>query len=349
MPAAPVFLAHPSSLRHDTGPHPEQPARITAIEEELRARDWLGYERLESAPVDRDVLLRVHPESYVSSIEAVSADGGGHLDLDTVMSAGSWEAALHAAGGAVQLVEMLVAGDAPTGFSSHRPPGHHATAAKAMGFCLFNNIAVAARHAIDGLGLRRVMILDWDVHHGNGTNDIFYEDDDVLFISIHQYPLYPGTGRPSDAGTGPGLGYTVNLPVPPGSGDDAYVSLLRDVVGPLARSYEPELVLLSAGYDAHAEDPLAECHVSDDGFAALAGIMRSLCAEELEVPLGAVLEGGYALGALARGVAVTLEALRGGDGAAGPDAVARRAANDVPVADVSRAARRRLAEWWPQL
>jgi acetoin utilization deacetylase AcuC-like enzyme len=349
MSAAPVFLEHPSSLQHDTGPHPEQPARITAIQEELEARGWLGYERLESPPVDRDVLQRVHPESYVSSIEAVSARGGGHLDLDTVMSAGSWEAALHAAGGAVRLVEMLVSGDAPTGFSSHRPPGHHAAAAQAMGFCLFNNVAVAARHAIDGLGLSRVMILDWDVHHGNGTNDIFYADDDVLFISIHQYPLYPGTGRPSDAGTGPGLGYTINLPVPPGSGDDAYVSLLRDVVGPLAHSYEPELVLLSAGYDAHAEDPLAECDVTDDGFAALAGMMRSLCADELQVPVGAVLEGGYALGALARGVAVTLEALRGGDGAAGPGAPARRATDDVPVADVARAARLRLAEWWPQL
>ncbi len=343
MAAAPVFLEHPLSLQHDTGPHPEQPARITAIERELDDRGWVGYERLESPAVDRDVLLRVHPESYVESIAAVSARGGGHLDLDTVMRPASFDAALHAAGGAVRLVEMLVGGDVPTGFSSHRPPGHHASAARAMGFCLFNNVAVAARHAIDGLGHKRVMILDWDVHHGNGTHDIFYEDDDVLFISIHQYPLYPGTGRPTEAGAGSGLGYTVNLPVPPGSGDETYVSLARDVVAPLARAYEPELVLLSAGYDAHAEDPLAECHMTDDGFAALTAIMRSLCADELQVPLGAVLEGGYALGALARGVAITLEGLTGAGGAA------LTPFDDVPVATESRAALERLAEWWPQL
>jgi acetoin utilization deacetylase AcuC-like enzyme len=356
MRATPVFLEHPSSLQHDTGSHPEQPARITAIQRELHERDWLGYERLESPPVDRDVLLRVHPESYVASIEAVSARGGGHLDLDTVMSEASFDAALHAAGGAVRLVELLVTGETPTGFSSHRPPGHHASAAKAMGFCLFNNIAVAARHAIDGLGLRRVLILDWDVHHGNGTNDIFYEDHDVLFISIHQYPLYPGTGRTNEAGAGPGLGYTVNLPVPPGSGDATYTSLVRDVVSPLARAYEPELVLLSAGYDAHVEDPLAECHVTDDGFAAVARLMRSVCADELEVPLGAVLEGGYALGALARGVAVTLEALSGAGetGRAGGAGGAGRGGGgldggDVPVATEAQAALERLAEFWPQL
>lgn len=343
MAAAPVFLEHPSSLQHDTGPHPEQPARITAIQDELAARGGLGYERLESPAVERDVLLRVHPESYVASIEAVSARGGGHLDLDTVMSAASFEAALHAAGGAVRLVEMLVAGEVPTGFSSHRPPGHHASAARAMGFCLFNNIAVAARHAIDGLGVGRVMILDWDVHHGNGTNDIFYADDDVLFVSIHQYPLYPGTGRTNEVGSGPGTGYTVNLPVPPRSGDETYVSLVRDVVTPLARAYEPGLVLLSAGYDAHIEDPLAECHMTDDGFAALTSLMRSLCVDELGVPLGAVLEGGYALGALARGVAVTLEALSGAGGAGQP------LGDGIPVAPESRAALDRLAEFWPQL
>lgn len=344
MAAAPVFLGHPLSLEHDTGPHPEQPARITAIEGELSDRGWLGYERVESPPVSRDVLRRVHPDSYVASIQAVSARGGGHLDLDTVMSARSFDAALHAAGGAVRLVELLLSGAVPTGFSAHRPPGHHACAERAMGFCLFNNIAVAARHAIDGLGVPRVMILDWDVHHGNGTNDIFYASDDVLFISIHQYPLYPGTGRPNEAGTGAGLGYTVNLPVPPGSGDPTYVSLVRDVVAPLARAYEPGLVLLSAGYDAHAEDPLAECHMSDDGFAALARMMRAVC-DELGVPLGAVLEGGYALGALGRGVAVTLEALAG----SGPGSGSALSADDVPVAAESRAALERLAEFWPAL
>src|SRR5947209_1580513 len=198
-----VFLEHPSSFGHQTGPHPEQPARISAIERELTRRDWLDYERLESPAVDCALLTQVHPPEYVQAIEQLAAHGGGALDLDTVMSEGSYEAALHAAGGAVRLVELLLAGDAGCGFSAHRPPGHHATPDRAMGFCLFNNVAVAATSALRS-GLERVMILDWDVHHGNGTNDIFHASDRVLFVSIHQWPFYPGTGPAQDVGTGAG-------------------------------------------------------------------------------------------------------------------------------------------------
>jgi acetoin utilization deacetylase AcuC-like enzyme len=338
MAGDPVFLEHPSSLQHDTGPHPEQPARITAIQQELEARDWVGYTRVSSPQVARAALTAVHPERYVESIEGVSARGGGQLDLDTVMSVGSYDAALHAAGGAVRLAEMLVAGDAPTGFSAHRPPGHHASQARAMGFCLFNNIAVAAQYALDELGLGRVLILDWDVHHGNGTSDIFYTSDQVLFISIHQSPLYPGTGAPGEVGSGAGRGFTVNLPVPPGSGDADYSSLVAQVVAPLARTFEPELVLLSAGYDAHLDDPLADCRVTDEGFAAMTGLMRGVCLE-LGVPLGAVLEGGYALGALGRGVAATMGALVDGQ-------VATASYELTPLAT---AAARRVAEFWPAL
>ncbi len=318
---APVFLAHPSSLEHDTGGHPEQPARIAALERELEGRRWLGYERVESPAVAREVLSAVHPEPYVASIERACASGGGHLDLDTVVSGGSFEAALHGCGGAVRMVELLVGGEAARAFSAHRPPGHHALRTRAMGFCLFGSVAVAAQYALDRLGLSRVLILDWDVHHGNGTNDIFHESDQVLFASIHQSPLYPGTGAASDAGSGAGEGFTVNLPVPPGSGDEVFVSLVEHVVGPLARAFSPELVLVSAGYDAHREDPLADCQVSEAGYAAMARSVSGVCSE-LEVPLGCVLEGGYALGALARSVAATMEALvapvdggRGADGA----------------------------------
>jgi acetoin utilization deacetylase AcuC-like enzyme len=336
MAGKPIFLAHPSSLQHDPGPHPEQPARITAIERELAARDWLGFEVTESPAVERSVLEAVHPRGYVETLEQLSARGGGQLDLDTGMSAGSFAAAEHAAGGAVRLAELLVGEAVPTGFSAHRPPGHHACAARAMGFCLFNSIAVAAAHAVGGLGLERVMIFDWDVHHGNGTNDIFHATDQVLFVSIHESPLYPGTGPVSDVGSGAGTGYTVNLPVPPASDDLAYRALVDHVVLPLARTWEPQLVLVSAGYDAHREDPLADCLVTEGGYTAMTGSLRRACLE-LGAPLGFVLEGGYALGALARSVAATMEAMVGEPSPAG---------ELPPVTPLAEAARGRLAKFW---
>jgi len=332
---APVLFMHPSSLEHDTGGHPEQPARITAISRALEERGWLGWDRRESPAAGRELLHAIHPPSYVDSIERFCAAGGGNLDLDTVASPGSFDAALHASGGAAALVDALLGDGVRAGASLHRPPGHHAEPARAMGFCLFNNIAVAARRARDAHGIDRVLVLDWDVHHGNGTNDIFHNDADVLFVSIHQWPLYPGTGSAADEGAGSGYGYTVNLPVPGGSGDEVFCSLVEHVVVPLARAYAPGLVLLSAGYDAHAEDPLAGCDVTDDGYAAMAASMRRI-ADELEVPLGVVLEGGYALGALARSTVATLEAV--GDPAA--------PAPDLPVDPLARDARERLAERW---
>jgi len=358
MDAPAVILSHDSSLEHDMGPHPEQPARIVAIERELRRRDWLGYERLRSAPVERQVLERVHPRAYVERLERISAAGGGQLDPDTAMSAGSFGAALHAAGGAVELVARLLDGRARTGFSLHRPPGHHATRAQAMGFCLFNNVAIAACHALEALGCERVMIVDFDVHHGNGTNDIFHGSPQVLFCSIHQSPLYPGTGAAADVGSGAGRGFTVNLPVPPGAGDQEFVSLLAHVIVPIGRAFRPQLLLLSAGYDAHRDDPLASCMVTERGFAAMARALAALGAE-VGAPVGAVLEGGYALGALARSVAATLAELAGGQpGAAGRGAAPPAdAAEGSPVATLDPpepvplavAARRRLRELWPEL
>ncbi len=339
MTAAPVFLSHPSSLRHDTRGHPEQAARIVAIERELERRGWLGYERVSSPAATREQLSRVHSERHIAAIERFSARGGGHLDLDTLASEGSFDAALHAAGGAVRLVDLLLDGEAGCGFSAHRPPGHHAEAQQAMGFCLFNSVAVAAQHALDARGLQRVMIFDWDVHHGNGTNDLFHASDRVLFVSIHQSPLYPGTGPAGDVGSGAGAGYTVNLPVPAGSDDALYRSLLQHLVAPLALQFEPQLVLISAGYDAHRDDPLAGCRVTEAGFAAMTRTIRETCAE-LGAPLGAVLEGGYALDALARSVAVTLKGMAGSGSVEG---------EDVGVAPLAREAIGRLAKWWPGL
>ena len=305
-----VYLSHPSSLDHDTGAHPERAARITAIERELEARDWLGVERRQSRPASREMLERVHTPAHVDLIERLSASGGGALDVDTLTSRGSFEAALHAAGGAVELADLLLGGEANYGISVHRPPGHHAERDRAMGFCLFNNVAVAAAHALDVHSINRVLILDWDVHHGNGTNDIFHSTDAVLYASIHESPLYPGTGPATDVGSGEGRGYTVNMPVPRGSGDETFESFVEDVVVPLVHASQPELVLISAGYDAHAEDPLADCTVSDGGYAAMTASMRRAC-DAINAPLGVVLEGGYALDALARSVAATIGVLAG--------------------------------------
>jgi acetoin utilization deacetylase AcuC-like enzyme len=340
--AAPVLLRHPSSLEHDTGAHPENARRIVAIERALGERDWLGWDVRLSPAATREQIAAIHPPEHIDRIERLCERGGGMIDMDTIVSRGSFEAALHAAGGAVALVDSLLGEDGVSAAASlHRPPGHHAERTQAMGFCLFDNIAIGAQHAIDAYGARRVLIFDFDVHHGNGTNAIFSERDDVLFCSIHQSPLYPGTGPASDAGRGAGEGFTVNLPVPGGSGDAAFVSLTEHVVRALARAYAPDLVLLSAGYDAHADDPLAGCRVTDAGYAAIAASMRA-CADELGVPLGIVLEGGYELAALSRSLVATLEAV----GAAQPPLPPSEAALH-PLA--LRALERLAGSYWPAL
>ena len=341
--ASTVYVDHPSSLRHDTGAHPERIERIVAIERAMTAADWLGTRRVNAPVVAGKTLLAVHSEAHVRAIEALSARGGGNVDMDTLASEGSYDAALHAAGGAAHMVDLLLSrepGSPRFGFCGLRPPGHHAEAARAMGFCLFNNVAVAARHARDAHRCERVLVLDWDVHHGNGTNDIFHADPGVLFVSIHQSPLYPGSGPASDAGRGDGLGFTVNLPVPPGSGDEVFCSLVEHLVALLARSYEPRLVLVSAGYDAHRDDPLAECRVSDRGYGAMTASVRR-AAEALDVPVGIVLEGGYDLGALGRSVVETVGALTV------PSAAP--ADGDLPLHPLTAAAATRAAAHWPAL
>ena len=331
-----LYLHHPLSLEHDTGDHPEQPARIIAIERELESRDWLGYQVELALPAERAAVEAVHSRGYVDRIAAISEQGGGMLDMDTVASARSFDAALHAAGAAVRSVEALLSGEAEVTFCGLRPPGHHAEAARAMGFCLFNNVAIAARRALDGLGAKRVLILDWDVHHGNGTNDIFYDTDEVLYVSIHQSPLYPGTGSLQENGVGQGEGYTMNLPVPPGAGHADWLSLLERVIAPVARAYAPDLLLVSAGFDAHRDDPLANCELSEESYAALSAGMRAL-ADELSAPLGFVLEGGYDLRALAASVAATMAAAREG------------ALPDVQAGALAETARAHYARWWPAL
>jgi acetoin utilization deacetylase AcuC-like enzyme len=281
----------------------------------------------------------VHPEPYVDGLGAVHRRGRRVDRRRHDHLAGSWDAAVRGAGGAVRAVDLVLGGSVGVAASLHRPPGHHAEAARAMGFCLLNNVAIAARRALVEHGVSRVLVLDWDVHHGNGTNDIFHASDEVLFVSIHESPLYPGTGPASDVGSGAGEGYTVNVPVPSGSGDETFVSLVAHLVAPLARAYAPGLLLISAGFDAHAEDPLAGCLVTDAGFAAMAAEMRALGAE-LGVPCGLVLEGGYDLGALSRSLCDVLDVFA-------RDAAPERP--DVAVHPASEVALGRLAARWPAL
>jgi acetoin utilization deacetylase AcuC-like enzyme len=302
-----LYLRHPSSLAHDTGPHPENAERVRAIEAALDERDWLGLELVEAPAVSREQLERVHSPEHVERIEEFCRNGGGMIDMDTVAVEASWEAALHAAGGAVEAVDRMLDGDERLAFCGLRPPGHHAETARAMGFCLFNNLAVAAAHATER-GAERVLILDWDVHHGNGTDEIFAASDRVVYASIHQSPLYPGTGDADDVGTGAGEGYTVNLPVPPGADSEDFVSLVQHVVVPLAREHRPGLIAISAGYDAHRADPLAQCMVDTAAYADMAASMRDI-AGELDAPVLVCLEGGYELDALAESVVATIGGL----------------------------------------
>ena len=333
-----VWLRHELSLAHEVPRHPERPERIVALEAEMRRHDWFGCNVVRPREATREQLLAVHPARHIDYIDELCATGGGHIDMDTVAVPATFEAAVRAAGGAVALVDELLGGGAATGFSAMRPPGHHAEPARAMGFCFFGNAAVAARHAGSAYAAERVLIVDWDVHHGNGTNAIFHSDPGVLFVSLHESPLYPGTGPASDLGSGEGLGYTVNLPVPGGSGDETYRSLIDHVVVPLIGAWEPQLVLVSAGFDAHSLDPLATCRVTERGYAGMTASLRRACAA-VGAPIGLVLEGGYSLDALTQSVAALMPALVADSPPDAPDAVA--------VHPLSLQAADRLAPWWP--
>jgi acetoin utilization deacetylase AcuC-like enzyme len=313
-----LFFSHPACLEHDPGQglpgHPERPERLRAITAALEERDWLGWERREAPAASEEDLLLVHPREHVEWIRALCASGGGAIDADTVAGPASYEAALRAAGGACAMTRALLAGEAEVGFSAGRPPGHHAEPARAMGFCLLGSVAVAAALAIAHLGLERVFILDWDVHHGNGTAEIFRHRDDVLFASIHQGGIFPGTGAREDAGSGPGEGYTLNLPVAAGSDEETWLDLLEREVLPAADRFAPQLVLISAGFDAHRDDPLADCRLQASSFGRMASLVRA-AAGRWEAPVGAVLEGGYHLQALADSVVATMVALGGREAA----------------------------------
>ncbi len=322
---APVFLAHTLPR------HPESHTRLEAVMALLREQGEL--ERLANLPfvaATASQLCATHVDAYVELVKQLAARGGAMLGPDTYINPASFEAASWAAGAAIAAVRAVLAGNVDRAFALVRPPGHHAFADHGEGFCLFNNIACAARYALgdapaDETGARatpleRVMIVDWDVHHGNGTQSIFYEDPRVLFVSIHQLPLYPLSGRVDEIGAGAGRGTTVNVPLPPGVGDDGYMRVLDEIVVPLARRYRPQLLMMSAGFDAHWVDELAGMCVSLRGFAHIVGALCRLSEEVCAGRLVAALEGGYDHDVLSYGVLNTLRVLRGEspDGALDP-------------------------------
>jgi acetoin utilization deacetylase AcuC-like enzyme len=310
LPVPVVYTLVPSP-EHDLSSHPENASRFDSLAEVAASLPMGVAQRLEAAEASDEALLRVHPERFLRALEAACEQGPAYIDpAPTYVTQSSLGAARRAAGGVIAVVEQVTFGNARSGFALVRPPGHHAGATRAMGFCLLNNVAIAARH-VQQLGLRRVMIVDFDVHHGNGTQDIFESDAEVLYVSTHQYGIYPGTGALNEVGVGPGAGTTVNIPLQPHCGDQAFEHLAESVILPLGRRFAPDLILVSAGFDAHWRDPLAQLQLTCRGFHVLASALSRLAVETCAGKIIAVLEGGYDPESLAGSVRSVLHALAG--------------------------------------
>ncbi len=302
----------PIYLKHDTGAHVENYGRLVStmeVLEESRLLDELT--RLSPRAATYEEISLVHSSHHIARVESYSSRGGGWLDGDTVASPDSYTVALYAAGGVLRGLDAVMNGEVNHAFALVRPPGHHATRDQAMGFCLFNNIAIAAKYAMANYNLERILIADFDVHHGNGTEEIFYSDPNVLYFSTHQYPHYPGTGRISDDGSGEGKGATINVPLPAFCGDDEYHRVYREILVPVAKRFEPQFILVSAGYDLHWADQLSAMQVTVGGFASITDIIKGLADELCQGRLLFSLEGGYNLKALAFSIRACLEVLLG--------------------------------------
>jgi len=297
------FFYHPDYLKHLTGPgHPERPERLSHMVKYLLSRPvWNSLVHLQPQLAGLDHVTMVHPEAYVKSIAGACASGVSVLDGgDTHVCRDSYDVALLAAGAVVEAVDQVMGGKLDSAFCAVRPPGHHAGITTAMGFCLFNNAAIAAQQARKNHRIERVAILDWDVHHGNGTQEIFYEDPSVLYISLHQYPFYPGTGAEGETGSGKGKGFTLNCPMQAGAGEREYLEAFENRIIPQLEEFKPRLVIISAGFDAHKDDPLAGIQLSDESFARMTEMTAKFAAGTCGGKIVSVLEGGYDLDALAK-------------------------------------------------
>ena len=335
------YVYHPGFLEHDLRGHPENKGRLTAILGVLEEHHmWERLVPIAAVPISQPRLERVHDPRYVEQVQRVAARGGGHLDMDTYVSPGSYEAARLAAGGLVEATRAVLDGEVENAFALVRPPGHHALRNRGMGFCLFNNVAIAARYALAERGLSRVLIVDFDVHHGNGTQDEFEAEAAVLYISSHQYPYYPGTGYWDETGEAAGIRHLVNIPLPGAVGDAGFRRILDEIVAPAARRFQPQLILVSAGYDAHWDDPLASMRLTVTGYTHIARALKELAQELCGGRLVFSLEGGYHLQALAYSVLNTFGVLLGDAEAAvvdplGPSPHGERGIDDV-VSQVKR-------------
>ncbi len=299
-------------LAHDMGAfHVESPQRIEAIYSMLEKEISFPYLEIEPRPALEEEVEAVHSTAYFQMIKETAGRDRVHLDPDTATCSRTYEVALLAAGGLLKAVDLIMEGEIQNSFALVRPPGHHAENSRAMGFCIFNNVAIAAEYLIRKYGLQKILIVDWDLHHGNGTQHSFYSRSDVLYFSTHQFPYYPGTGSWDEAGSGRGEGYTVNVPLSPGKKDEDYLFIFKKILAPVVSKYKPEFILVSAGFDIYAGDPLGGMHVSEAGFGALAAELLALAKDFSQNRILFTLEGGYDLQGLQEGVKSVLLELAG--------------------------------------
>lgn len=295
-----AFIYSDTYLEHDQGPgHPERPERLSVIVAALKSDGLLKkLLRPDPSPAELKWLASIHDGDYIERVRQACERAPINLGPDTAVSRGSFDAAVLAAGGVMVAVDAVMEGKVRNAFCAIRPPGHHATRDGAMGFCIFNNVAIAARYIQGKYGLKRVLIVDWDAHHGNGTQDAFYEDQTVLYFSIHQYPYYPGSGAAGERGKGNGEGFTINVPLKAGSGDTECVAAFRETLLPAAEEFKPDFVLISAGFDTHEDDPLTDLSVTEAGFVRMTEIVKGIAESYCDGRLVSVLEGGYGLQAV---------------------------------------------------